>query len=157
MTDQDQPDQPERRDFQGAVADAAKAVAETKAAQDEAAERQKPRPRGPILVASLVLLVVVGIYDWYVLTRPPEALPDDIVAADLRISVGTLAEEIDLFFAQEGRLPTVADLTADELLDEGVTYAAQDSGYTITATDEVVTVTYESATDLESWIAGGNQ
>ncbi len=147
--------EPSERDFDRAVAEAARAVEKAEAARRAAEERARPRSRGPVLAVLLVGLVAVAVYDYVRLTAPPPTPPAEVAAEDLRASVAILVEEIEAFRAEAGRLPTAAELEAEGLLDEGVRYAVlSDSAYEITATDEVVTVRYRSDTPLDGWLRG---
>lgn len=154
--------EPRERDFDSAVSKAVLHVAETRAAQEEARARQKPKRRPRYLAAALVGLTAVAIWNVWLLQRPPEGLPPEIVAAHLRFTVGTLVREVEFFAYREGRFPTRDELLEGQFLDEGTDYAlvgeGADVSYMITAWDGDLRVTYDGATELDEWVStgGGN-
>jgi len=150
MTDQGTTD----GDFRSVVSEASQAVKDRNAAQVEAAERQKPKARGPILAITTVLLVIVGVYDYVALNAPPEVPPPAEVAQDMRVFVATLAREVEAFRAQEGRLPTANELTAEGLIEDDIDYVVDGDNYSITFVDVDVSVSYDGSVPVDTWVIG---
>ncbi len=142
---------PEGKDWSGAVDDVLEKVAEHEVAVEEVEERQKPKSRTPILVGALVLLVVVGAWNAWVLTRPPEGLPPEVVSDGLRYTVQMAAEAVQDFRAEQGRLPSSEEVA--DYLDDFVVYVVTSDGFAITAFDGEVQVTYDGSVPLEAWMA----
>ena len=114
-------------------------------------KRQKPKSRTPILVGALALLVVVGAWNVWALTRPPEGLPPEIVADGLRYTVQLAAEAVEDFRADQGRLPSAEEVA--DYLDDFVVYVVTSDGFAVTAMDGEVQVTYDGSVPLEAWMA----
>lgn len=146
---------PTRSDWDDVVGDAVDRIAEAEANVAAARERQRPRSRAPLLAVGLVMLAAVAAWDVWYFTRPPEGLPVAVVAEDLRYSVQFVAELVEDFRAENGHLPTPADL--GEQTTEEITYAVSGEAYTITASDGSATVTYHSSVPLATWVAGGEE
>ena len=149
MADENRPQ--EEKDWSGAVDDVLDKVAEHKAVAEDVEERQKPKSRTPILVGALTLLVVVGAWNAWILTRPPEGLPPEIVANGLRYSVQFAAEVVEDFRAEQGRLPRAAEVA--DYLDDFVVYVVTIDGFAVTAMDGDVQVTYDGSVPLDVWMA----
>lgn len=142
---------PEGKDWSGAVDEVLDTVAEHEAAIEEAEERQRPKSRTPMLVGALTLLVLVGVWNAWVLTRPPESLPPEVVSDGLRYTVQMAAEAIQDFRAEQGRLPSAAEVA--DYLDDFVVYVVTIDGFAVTAMDGEVQVTYDGSVPLEVWMA----
>ena len=144
---------PKQSDWDDVVGDAVDRIAEAEANVAAARERQRPRSRTGLLGVGLVVLAAVAAWDVWYFTRPPEGLPVEVVAEDLRYSVQFVAELVEDFQAENGRLPTPAEL-GDQTTEE-ITYAVTGDAFTVTASDGVATVTYHSSVPLTTWMAAG--
>lgn len=142
----------EARDWAGAVDEVLDRVAAHEAAVEEVAERQKPRSRLPWLVAALAVLLGVAAWDVWLLSRPPEGLPDVVVLEDLRYEVQLVAEVVEDFRAEEGRLPQAAEIA--EYLDEDLEYRSDGTSYVLIARDGDLSAVYDGSVPLAEWVAG---
>lgn len=110
------------------------------------------RIRRYVLLLLPVLLAVVAWNVW-MFTRPPEAPPDADIGLALRETAGALAREVLALTAQQGRLPTPAEV-GDELDDE-LTYELSGEGFVVTNTDGVLQVRYDGSRPVDDWVASG--
>lgn len=148
----DDPTSP-KTDWSDAVSAASRHVRDRTAAIEEAAERQKPKSRAPILAAVGVIFVAVLGWNVYVLAQPPELPGPAEEALHLRYFVGDAVNLIEDFRAEEGRLPTRADL--GDLLDAEIRYDAGEGGYVVGLEGEQVSVEYDGSVPLDAWVAAG--
>jgi len=141
----------DKRDMTGTVGEVLETVAEHHAAVEAVEQRQKPKDRGRVLIGALVVLVVVAAWDVWILTKAPEGLPPEIVAADLHFDVQFAVEAVEDFRADEGRLPAAEEIS--DYLDDDVIYVTDGAGFSVTALDGDVQVTYDGSVPLEEWMA----
>jgi hypothetical protein len=143
----------ESPDWSEVVDQAAEHVHKRRAAIQEAAEQQRPRSHGPTLAAVCVVLLGVLAWDVYVISRPPDLPSPAVEAENLRYFVVEAVDVIEDFRADQGRLPTRADL--GDLLDEDILYQTRGTGYVVSAEGEGASVEYDSGMPLAEWIATG--
>ena len=143
----------ERPSWSEAVSQASTHVQQRKLAIEEAAERQKPKSRGLLLVEAAVIFAGVIAWDIYVYTRPQEIPPPAEEAVDLRWFVSDVVELIEDFHAEQGRLPTRADL--GDLLDEEFSYDIRGEGYVVGLEGEGARVEYDGSVPLDEWVSSG--
>ena len=141
----------EGRDWDGAVGDVLDKVKKHRAAVVEVEERQKPKSQTPVLLGSLVVLLLVGVWNAWLFSRPPEGLPAEAVALDLRYDVQFVVELVEDFRLDNGRLPTVEEMS--EYLDEDLLYLVNGSSFQVTVFDGDIEVTYDGTVPLDSWVA----
>ncbi|MFC1660939.1 hypothetical protein ACFL3S_05725 [Gemmatimonadota bacterium] len=139
-----------------ALADAVDHVRTHEAAEDQP---QEPRPnRKPVMLGEgVALLVLVWGWNLYYLTRPLEPLSPEEQLADLREEASYYAEEIQLFFSEEGRLPTLAETEMEE--EEGLEYRVVDSEagrFQVIRREENLSVTYDGSIPLRQWVSGSD-
>ena len=123
---------------------------------DVQARRERAEGESRIRRYVLMLLpVLVGVVAWNVwaFTRPPDVPPDGDIALALRETAGALAQEALAMAAQQGRLPTPAEL-ADQL-DNELTYELRGEGFVVTNTDGVIQVRYDGSRPVDEWVASG--
>lgn len=103
----------------------------------------------------LLLPVLVAVVAWnaWAFTRPPDVPPDAEIALALRETAGAVAKEALALAAQQGRLPTRAEL-GDEL-DDQLTYEVHGEGFVVTNTDGVIQVRYDGSRPVDDWVASG--
>jgi hypothetical protein len=134
-----------------AVTDASQHVAERDQAKEEAASRQKPKAQAPKLAVGVLVLLGVLAWNVTVLTRPPDPIALPEVQASLVWFVADAVEVVEDFQVDEGRLPSQAE--AADLLEDDVEYLPGGGGYAILIVSESTSVRYDSADDLEDWLA----
>jgi hypothetical protein len=149
MTEERKPAQP---DWSEVVSKASEHVQERRVAADEAAERQKPRARGPVLAAAAVVFAGVLAWDLYMFAQPPEPPPLEEVTVDLRWFVADAVELIEGFRAENGRLPARADL--GDLLPADIVYEIRGDTYVVAASEEGLRVEFDGSLPLQRWVQG---
>lgn len=142
-----------KHDWSNVVSEASQHVQARAAAIEEAADQQRGAPRGAVLAVVGVLLAVVLAWDVYVFTRPPELPAPAVEAENLRYFVADAVDVVEDFRAEQGRLPTRAEL--GDLLDPEITYETRGNGFVVGAEGEGVSVEYDSRMPLSEWIASG--
>lgn len=140
-------------DWSDAVSQASEHVQAREVALEEAAEQQQPKSRGPVIAALSVLLVAVASWNVYQLLQPPSLPSAYEEATHLRFFVADAVDLIEDFRADEGRLPTHADL--GDLLDEELIYEVRGEVYVVGMEGETTRVEYESTMPFEDWMAFG--
>ena len=146
---------PRPGDWSEAVSEASAHVQQRKVAVEEATERQKPKSTGRLLAAAAVIFAGVIAWDVYVLMQPPEVPPPAEEAVDLRWLVADAVELIEDFRADEGRLPTRADL--GDLLDEEFSYEIRGEAYVVGLEGEGTRVQYDGSVPLDEWVSSGGR
>jgi hypothetical protein len=149
MTEERKPGQPEWSDV---VAKATDHVQQRDVAAEEAAERQKPHARGPIIAAAAVVFAGVIAWDFYAFSQPPEPPPPEETIVDLRWFVADAVELIEGFRSEGGRLPSRADL--GDLLSDDIVYEVRGDAYTVAAASGGVRVQYDGSMSLRRWVQG---
>ncbi len=154
MTEERKPAQP---DWSEVVAKASEHVQERHVAAEEAAERQKPRARGPVLAVAAVAFAGVLAWDFYMFAQPPEPPPLEETTVDLRWLVADAVELIEGFRSENGRLPARADL--GDLLPADIMYELRGDTYVVAAAEEGIRVEFDGSVPLQRWVqddgAGG--
>lgn len=140
-------------DLSKAVSQATEHVQDRQSAFEEAAEQQKPKSSGTLLAVAGVVFLGVLAWDAYVLTRPPEVPSAAVQEEHLRFFVSDAVDLIEQFSAEQGRLPTRADL--GDLLDEEISYEVRGEGFVVGMEGEGVSVEYDSRQTLADWMAFG--
>ncbi len=86
-------------------------------------------------------------------------LDDDGLAQDLRRTVAVVVVGVEAFRAREGRLPDVAELVAeglvDPLVDQEMEYEVNAQGYVLRLTQDSLVAEYDGRIPLDRWIDGG--
>ncbi len=149
MTEERKPDRPEWSDV---IAKAADHVQQRQVAAGEAAERQKPRARGPVIAAAAVVFAGVLAWDFYAFSQPLESPPPEETIVDLRWFVADAVELIEGFRSEGGRLPSRADL--GDLLSDDIVYEVRGDAYTVAAASGGVRVEYDGSLSLLRWVQG---
>ncbi len=138
--------------WESAVAEASAHVEQRGAAAQAAAERQKPKAEGPRIAATVVALVAVIAWNGFVWTRPLEPAPVPVERVNLAWLVADVADEVEDFRAEEGRLPTEEEMAA-LVADDDVTYRRRGEGFEITGTGDGATVRYDGSIPVTEWVA----
>lgn len=134
-----------------ALSEASQHVSARYAAEEEAAEKQKPKSQGPKLAVVTVLFLAVVAWDFRAWVAPPEPMPAAQERENLAWVVADAVESVEDFWVDEGRLPTPAD--AVDLLGEDITYVVAGDGFSITVEGDGERMTYDGSLSLEEWIA----
>jgi hypothetical protein len=100
----------------------------------------------------VIVFAAVVVWDVYMLTRPPRALPPAEMVVDLRWFVADAVDQIETMRAESGRLPARAELS--DLVAGGIEYEISGAGYVVALTDGGVRVVYDGSLPLERWVAG---
>lgn len=129
-------------------------------AKTEAQEKQEqpPKDRRPFfLAAGFVILAIVWGFNIYYFTRPIPPLSPQEQMRDLREEISYMAQEVQAYFDEEGRLPTPAEVGFDtEEWLEYTVVSAEAGQYTISATEGTVSVTYDGTLPLLQWVEGAD-
>ena len=136
-----------------AVSAAFRHVEEREVAEEEAAERARPKRSGAWVVVALVVLVAVLVGDVWVLTRTSDPLPAWQQETDLRWLVADVVEAVEDFRSAEGRLPAPSDLL--DLPEEDIVYELRDGGYVVLAEGDGVHLEFDGNVPLGEWVAPG--
>ena len=136
-----------------AVSAASRHVQEREVAEEEAAERARPKRNPALVVVALVALIAVLVGDVWVLTRTPDPLPAKEQEIDLRWLVADVVEGVEDFRSTEGRLPAPSDLL--DLVWEDLVYEFRDSGYVVFAESDGIHVEFDGNVPLAEWVALG--
>ncbi|MFQ5536857.1 MAG: hypothetical protein ACE5GJ_05330 [Gemmatimonadota bacterium] len=143
---------PSDKDWDGAVNEVMTKVAEHEAAV-RAVEAGRPRrSRIWLLLFSGLAILGSAVFNVWYFTRPPPGLPPEVVTRDLRWEAWAVAQEVEAFREQEGRLPSPEEIS--EVMDEGVSYTADGEHYRIAVEDGDLRVVYEDTVPLDTWVAG---
>ncbi len=134
-----------------AVSEASRHVQERLLAEEEAAERARPKPNAASIVVALVVLVAVLVGDAWVLTRTPNPPSPREQEIDLRWLVADVVEGVEDFRSAEGRLPAPSDLL--DLLEEDIFYEPRDGGYVVLAEGDGIHLEFDGNVPLAEWVA----
>ena len=135
-----------------AVSAASRHLQEREVAEEEAAERAKPKRNAAWVVVALVVLVAVLVGDVWVLTRIPDPPPAKQQEADLHWLVADVVEAVEDFRSAEGRLPAPSDL---DLPEGDIVYELRDGGYVVLAEGDGVHLEFDGNVPLAEWVAPG--
>ncbi|MCH7990911.1 MAG: hypothetical protein IIC35_00660 [Gemmatimonadetes bacterium] len=112
----------------------------------------EPQIEGTVVAAAAVLLAAVIAWDVHVMTRPQNMpLPAD-EAVDLRWFLADAVELIENFRAEEGRLPSRADL--GDLLGDSFSLEIRGQMYVIGLEGAGTSVRYDGSVPLDEWVLG---
>ena len=136
-----------------AVSEASRHVQEREVAEEEAADRARPKRSAAWVLVALVVLVAVLVGDVWLLTRSPDPLPARQQEIDLRWLVADVVESVEDFRSVEGRLPAPSDLL--ELVEEDLVYERRDGGYVVLAEGDGIHLEFDGNVSLEEWVASG--
>lgn len=142
-------DVPTGNEWEQVVSEATEHVRARGDAAAAAAQKQKPKSQAPKIVVLTVLLVgAIGANVWQWTRTPPpmEASEERIHMAWAAVD---LAQAVDDFRADEGRLPTAEEIA--DVIDDDVVYQPLGDGYSITVTGEGGSITFDGTGDVEAW------
>ncbi len=139
-----------------AIAKAESHAYSVESAYATAPDRTKPIWAVPVAIAALCGMIAVGVYDYRALTAPPDIPTEMLIASDLRASTASVVREIEAMRSELGRVPTRAELDAEDLLTaDDEEYRVEGDGYVVRATDGVTAVEYRSGTPIDQWVLTG--
>ena len=113
------------------------------------ARKQKPKSQGPTVALLSVLLtaaVALNIWQW---NKPPSVMPESQERVNMAWTAVDVAEAVESFRADEGRLPTADEI--GDLLDEHVTYQLVGDRYAVTVRGRSGSITYDGAEEPQDW------
>ena len=134
-----------------AVSQASNHVESRNAAEQEAADRQKPRADGWKIAVAFVILIAVVAWNVQSFTSELEAPPLASEEEHLAWFVVDAVEAVEDFRTDEGHLPNAQE--ALELLEDDVTYQLRGDQYTIAVEGDEGRVVYDGSVPIDDWIA----
>jgi len=139
-------------DWSEALSESTEQAREHALAWKQSGAPQKRRSQGALVAAAAVLLAAVTAWDVHVMTRPQNMpLPAD-EAVDLRWFLADAVELIENFRAEEGRLPSRADL--GDLLGDSFSLEIRGQMYVIGLEGAGTSVRYDGSVPLDEWVLG---
>jgi hypothetical protein len=142
-------DVPTGNDWEQVVSEATEHVRVRGSAVAAASEKQKPKSQAPkIAVLSVLLVAAIGVNVWQ-WTRRPAPMPAAEEATNMAWSIVDVAQAVEDFRADEGRLPSADDIAP--LLNEDVTYQVVGTSYSVTVSGDSGSLTFDGSTDVEAW------
>lgn len=142
-------DVPGGGDWEQVVSEATEHVRARGDAVAAASAKQRPKSQGPKIAALSVLLVAAlgaNVWQW---TRTPEPMPAAEETRHMAWAVVDVAQAVEDFRADEGRLPSAQDLA--HVLHEDVVYQVVGDTYSVTVNGDSGSLTFHGSEDVDTW------